>query len=164
MTGKSTMKRWQQFQLASIALVVLAATGCQTLDTAKGWLSKKKTPYGLSQRTDDQLQDDSFDPMGRRAGNRILLEDLAPSQIRTTLQSKSFGGTVQQRARELFAEGRRLYDEASAEKQANPQSTAQYDLFSRAAGQFKLAASRWPDSSLEEDALFFEGESLFFAR
>ena len=35
--------------------------------------------------------------------------------------------------------------------------------FKQAAAKFKSAAGRWPDSTLEEDALFMQGESLFFA-
>jgi outer membrane protein assembly factor BamD (BamD/ComL family) len=35
--------------------------------------------------------------------------------------------------------------------------------FDEAAKEFKSAAKRWPDSPLEEDALFMQGESEFFA-
>ncbi|MGD9126536.1 MAG: outer membrane protein assembly factor BamD [Planctomycetia bacterium] len=35
--------------------------------------------------------------------------------------------------------------------------------YSAAAKRFKRAAARWPDSLLEEDALFYQGESHFFA-
>src|SRR3990172_2006816 len=35
--------------------------------------------------------------------------------------------------------------------------------YKEAAGKFATAADRWPDSPLEEDALFLKGESEFFA-
>ncbi len=36
-------------------------------------------------------------------------------------------------------------------------------MFAEAATQFKDAAERWPDSALEEDAMFMSGEGYFFA-
>ena len=38
----------------------------------------------------------------------------------------------------------------------------QQKKYSAAASRFKKAATRWPDSALEEDALFMQGESHFF--
>ncbi|MBN2217789.1 MAG: outer membrane protein assembly factor BamD [Pirellulales bacterium] len=51
-------------------------------------------------------------------------------------------------ARQYFEEGLALY---------------QQKRFKEAAAKFKAAAGRWPDSSLEEDAMFLQAECLFFA-
>ncbi|MEM9413464.1 MAG: outer membrane protein assembly factor BamD, partial [Planctomycetota bacterium] len=45
----------------------------------------------------------------------------------------------------------------------DPESNQHVELFREAANQFRLAAGKFPDSQLEHDALFFEGESYFFA-
>ena len=73
---------------------------------------------------------------------------LAPEQAWKDAK-KAFGyGPDEKIAREAFAEGQKLFKEKK---------------FEEAAGQFHTASWRWPDSLLEEDSLFLEGESYFFA-
>jgi TolA-binding protein len=57
-------------------------------------------------------------------------------------------GPNQEKAREHMEKGRELMLQ---------------EKFGSAADQFGHAASRWPDSVLEEDALFFQGECYFFS-
>jgi outer membrane protein assembly factor BamD (BamD/ComL family) len=67
-------------------------------------------------------------------------------------------GENPEKARELYATAEGKYGEASA-----AEGSPRQKLFLAAAKGFKEAADRWPDSALEQDALFLAGESLFFA-
>jgi outer membrane protein assembly factor BamD (BamD/ComL family) len=65
-------------------------------------------------------------------------------------------------ARTLYGEGEDLYRQAYDARQQDPE-TEVGDAFLEASEKFAEAGSRWPDSALEEDALFRAGESCFFA-
>jgi outer membrane protein assembly factor BamD (BamD/ComL family) len=73
--------------------------------------------------------------------------DLGPEQMYKSMKSVVGMGPDEPLARKSFQEGESLFRERK------------YDL---AAPKFKVAADRWPDSLLEEDALFMLGESYFF--
>lgn len=76
------------------------------------------------------------------------LADLAPGKVYKDLKAWAGYGPNEGLARSLYEEGQELYKQKK------------YD---EAAKKFKTAAARWPDSTLEEDALFMLGESYFFA-
>ncbi len=76
------------------------------------------------------------------------LSSLAPEKLYQKAKVAAGYGPDEALARKLFDEGQNLY----AEKK-----------YAEAADKFSWAAFRWPDSALEEDALFYQGESLFFA-
>ncbi len=78
----------------------------------------------------------------------FTLADLAPTKVYANLKEMAGYGPDETVARTLYEEGTALFGEAR---------------YADAAGKFKSAAKRWPDSSLEEDALFMQGESYFFA-
>lgn len=63
-----------------------------------------------------------------------------------------------ERAREEYAAA-----EATYRKAMELPPDARGPVFHQAARQFLSAAKKWPDSSLEQDALFLAGEALFFA-
>ena len=67
-------------------------------------------------------------------------------------------GENPEKARALYATAESKYQEATQAE--GPQRKS---LFLAAAKGFKDAADRWPDSALEQDALFLSGESYFFA-
>lgn len=73
---------------------------------------------------------------------------LSPENIGKTFKKSIGMGPNQNIARDAFDEGQKLL---AAKK------------FDEAAKKFGKAADRWPDSSLEEDAMFLEAESYFFA-
>jgi outer membrane protein assembly factor BamD (BamD/ComL family) len=62
------------------------------------------------------------------------------------------------KARSEYATAEQLYRQALQEPQEQRPAK-----FLEAAKHFVAAAKAWPDSSLEQDALFFAGESYFFA-
>jgi TolA-binding protein len=76
------------------------------------------------------------------------LSDLAPDKVYKRMKSWAGYGPNEGVARALYDEGQDLYKQKK------------YD---EAAKKFASAADRWPDSTLEEDALFMLGESYFFA-
>ena len=156
----------QRFSIACpglLLVVLIVTTGCQTLNPWSSSGGKKKGPFGL--KRDKPLIDDSeyLDPMGRRSLNRLVLQDLAPSQLPTTLATRVSTKADPEAAQQALAEGRRLYEQALAQMTETPDGTGHLDLFTKAANQFRMAASKLPDSDLEEEALFYQGESFFFA-
>ncbi len=75
------------------------------------------------------------------------LSNLSPSRVTKNVKKMIGRGPDEQLARTELAEGERLF----AQRQ-----------FGDAVGHFKKAAMRWPDSSIEEDSLFYLGECYFF--
>ncbi|MBN2291316.1 MAG: outer membrane protein assembly factor BamD [Pirellulales bacterium] len=83
-----------------------------------------------------------------KEGSRGLsLEDLDPQNAYKKLLVATGFGPNKKIAQDLFAEGEALYLKKE---------------YKEAAAKFKAAARRWPDSTLEEDAMFFQAESYFF--
>lgn len=76
------------------------------------------------------------------------VETLAPSNLNKGFKKAIGRGPNEALARENFDKGEALFKERK------------YD---EAVKYFKEASKRWPDSGLEEDALFYLGESYFFA-
>lgn len=76
------------------------------------------------------------------------LSSLAPEKLYRKAKETVGLGPDENLARQLFAEGADLYRQGK---------------YADAADKFRWAAFRWPDSPLEEDALFYQAESLFFA-
>ena len=85
------------------------------------------------------------------------LDDLSPEKLTADAKKAVGQGPNKEVAERLLAEAKSLYDQAAAD----PQSAKA--AFGRAGGRFASAAERWPDSSLQEEALFYAGKSYFFA-
>ncbi len=88
------------------------------------------------------------------------LEDLDPFNAPTTIRKITGRGPKRDIAINLYRKAQQKFDEASAARQQDQNASSSYRA---AAGSFEEAAARWPDSALEEDALFMTGESYFFA-
>ena len=73
--------------------------------------------------------------------------DLNPLNVPKKVKEMAGYGPNESAARELHAQGEALYRQ---------------ERYKDAAGKFKAAVARWPDSHLEEDSLFMLGESHFF--
>jgi outer membrane protein assembly factor BamD (BamD/ComL family) len=76
------------------------------------------------------------------------LSDLAPENIWKNAKKATGYGPDEKIAKAAMAEGKTLFNEKK---------------YKEAAVKFATAAGRWPDSPLEEDALFLESESEFFS-
>ena len=122
---------------------------------------KKKEDDGRMTR--DQLADEALDPLGARSGNRLLMDDLSPGQIGTTLKVRSQIGSNPEVAKTAYAAGQKAFAAGTTQLKSDPNSDAHIPQFVEAANQFRIAAASWPDSSMEEEATYYEGESYFFA-
>ena len=155
-----------QVTLCILTLCLLTiSSGCQSLTNAK---RKASSILGLdaSQPKKRTISSDEFlDPLGARDGNRLLLDDFAPDQIATTLKTRIGGGIGKgpEQATKYYDQGEAIYKQGIAQLDADPSANLHQATFTRAANQFRLAGAAWPGSAVEEDALYFEGESYFFA-
>jgi outer membrane protein assembly factor BamD (BamD/ComL family) len=73
--------------------------------------------------------------------------DLSPDKVLKNLKKAAGLGPNEGLAQALLDDGKKLYEQKK---------------YAEAAEKFKSAAARWPDSILEEDALFWRAESYFF--
>lgn len=64
-------------------------------------------------------------------------------------------------AKRLYAEAEEKYRQATTEREQQRDAESK-QLFNEAAGLFVSAAGKWPESALEQNALFLAGESYFF--
>jgi len=87
------------------------------------------------------------------------LSDLAPENIYKNVKKAAGYGPDEGIARTALKEGEALFQEASQARDA----AVRTKKFKEAAGKFATAADRWPDSSIEERALFLKAESEFFS-
>ena len=76
------------------------------------------------------------------------MSDLAPENIYKNIKKSAGYGPDEKIARAAMQEGKALFGDKK---------------YKEAAAKFATAADRWPDSPLEEDALFLQGESEFFS-
>jgi outer membrane protein assembly factor BamD (BamD/ComL family) len=83
---------------------------------------------------------------------------LNPKHLVAAVKNAAGFGPDRGIAEAAFERGEKLFVE-STRQEGNPRKAG----FKRAAEQYKTAAERWPDSALEEDALFMLSESYFFA-
>jgi outer membrane protein assembly factor BamD (BamD/ComL family) len=151
--------------------IVITLLSCMSFSLVCGCASLKKGVDNIGDKfagkksTASSIisEEDSLDPMGARSHRRLLWDDLAPSQLTTTLKSKLGSNKGEDSAQRSFATGKRIFDQASQMIANNPDGTQHVDLFIEAAGHFRTASSSLPDSSLAEDAMFLEGESFFFS-
>ena len=102
------------------------------------------------------------------------LSDLAPENVYKNIKNAAGYGPDEKLAKTAMADGKSLYQQASAklaaayargldEKTAKATKEEAIALFKQARAKFASAVDRWPDSPLEEDALFLQSESEFFA-
>jgi len=79
-------------------------------------------------------------------------------QIKNTAKTAVGKGYNPDKARELYTDAEQRYLAAMQSEDGSPRK----ELLAAAEG-FRKSAERWPDSALEQDALFMAGESYFFA-
>ncbi len=147
--------------ICTFALVVPILCGCQSLNLDR-W-TKNKTPWGTTDGETKIDPDEILDPLGRRKANRLLIDDLSPSQLVTTLVAKTSFSENPEAAQQSFAEGKQIYEQALQQMDDNPESEDHIQTFAQAANKFRIAASQWPNSQLEQDALFWQADSFFFS-
>ena len=158
------MKQLVSFLMICTAVSVFAATGCRSLSD-----KSDRKPWSLSNLTDRtekpkrSLPDEKYDVFGEANPDRLLMQDLGPGRIKTTLATRFNKGNNPKIAEKSFQEGQNLYDEAIRIWESDMESREAASKFRKASAKFEIAADNMRDSALEQDALFMQGESSFFA-
>jgi len=101
----------------------------------------------------DTLLDD-----GTASNSLLPSADALSKQVSNSAKTLVGKGYSPEKARQRYIEAEGQYQQA-----IQAQGTDRKDRFLSAADAFKNAADRWPDSALEQDALYAAGESYFFA-
>lgn len=137
--------------------------GCQSVKPSGdgGW--SLANLLGGSAGEDDDWRSDMTDPFGDPDPDRLLLQDLGPGRLATTVATRFNRSVNQDLAEQLFREGESIYDEAISLLESDSDSSAAAAKFREASGRFERAADNWNNSALEQDALFMQGEASFFA-
>ncbi len=157
------MKNTLAATTAWIAAFVLL-TGCSSLKNGDSKWSLDNLFSGENSSSSSSQSDDDFDVFGERNPDRLMLADLGPGRIGTTLKTRLTGGGQDRAAAEkAFAEAQQIYKQAIGRWENDLRDDETESLFKQAANRFEVAGDRWPDSALEQDALFMQGESHFFA-
>jgi len=101
--------------------------------------------------------DTLFDESG--ASDSVLFSpDAFSAKVKESAKALVGKGYSPDKARDRYMEATNQYLQA-----VRTQGDERVDLLLSAADDFQNAADRWPDSALEQDALFMAGESYFFA-
>lgn len=139
--------------------VLLALAGIATA-SACGCAMFPKQPVADTARStsDADVRQASFEGDNVNENGGFELKDLSPDNLTKTVKKLSGRGPNKEIAKKAFDEGNALYKQAATGEPA--QRSAQ---FAAAAEKFVEAAERFPNSALEQDALFYAGESYFFA-
>jgi outer membrane protein assembly factor BamD (BamD/ComL family) len=106
----------------------------------------------LASSRDSALSNSESDSSG------LLNLDQLSKQVTSTAKTAVGKGYNPDKARELYADAEQRYREAFASADENRR-----DELLDVASSFHKAADHWPDSAMEQDALFLAGESYFFA-
>lgn len=157
------MRPW--YLLLTLIFSLTLNCGCSTF--SKNGKSRSGGLFGGSKRQTTQYQPDisqeALDPLGARDVNRLLISDFAPSQIATTLRTRGKTRADENKAREYYQLGLDKYRSANQQRIDDGPAGRHQAMFTEAANDFRSAGAFYPDSQLEEDALYYEGESYFFA-
>ena len=163
--------------------LVAPATGCKTFQgpsrladksagtrSGGGGSSSRNSGGGSGSRDsggsgsrDNLREGEVLDPLGARDSQRLLLDDLAPGQFGTTWKARVGSPAGESAARQYYSQGQQSYSQGTAALEADSSGTAHQQYFIDAANSFRLAGAAYPNSTIEEDAAYFEGESYFFA-
>lgn len=98
-----------------------------------------------------------------RHDTSIKAKDFAPEKLPQTWKKLTGRGPNRQVAEAAFSSGQQQYRTAVAAWESQADAPATQAAFLQAVPDLEKAAERWPDSTIEEDALFMLGESQFFA-
>lgn len=151
----------------AVGTLTVSTSGCKAfrnrgLKSEQTLLGFKKSK-GKKPKQEKDLSKEYLDPLGARNTDRIILDDLSPSQIATTFKTRWLSETDQSTASAELANGKETFSYAGSHQQANPNGEDHIASFVEAANQFRIASANAPGTAIEEEALYLEGESYFFA-
>ena len=145
-----------------LLVVLTSASGCATFKTDGGadqaHAAAKRQVEGRTTHRDDDVKRASFEPADAKQEASLGISSLSPENIGKGIQHLTGTAPDQDQAKKLYLEAEAQFREASAAPEGKRDA-----LYSAAGEKYRLASIRWPDSALEQDALFMAGESYFFA-
>lgn len=150
--------------VTTVAALTVLMPGCKALRNRGA--NSDQSPLGLRKnrsRDQEDLSNEYLDPLGARNANRIILDDLSPSQISTTLKTRWLSATDRSTASAELSRGKEAFSLASSQHVANPEGEQHIESFTEAANKFRIASVNAPDTPIEEEAFYLEGEAYFFA-
>lgn len=153
------------FQLVSLGLLAVSVccSGCKLFQSDfNGKNGFDRSPaFAGDDRAKPWVPDVSPTAMG--AEKDYLLDGETNDKVKEKFKSAIGKGPDQQVALAGMEKANELFDEATAEREQQPDSATFAKKFVSAGDLYLQAAERWPKSSLEQNALFRAGESYFFA-
>lgn len=141
---------------AALCLFLGVWTGCATVTPPKSRDPAELLSSGPTRSAVQQASFQAPDPQ-KKAAETLKLEDFSPDNIGKTTKKLTGYGPNRDRAYQLFGEA-----EAEYKRGAELTGSERTAAFNAAAAKFNQAAESWPDSALQQDALFYAGESFFF--
>ena len=145
--------------LQNLLLLVLAATsaaGCTGLrPTDEALASHIYTRKRLDQLKGSAVRPVTFEEPSANEGFNV---QEIPGQLTEGIKKATGRAADPERARNIYNEAETQFREA-----VRAEGPSRVQGFVKAASKYQAAAKKWPDSALEEDAMFMAGESQFFA-
>ncbi|MCO8123686.1 tetratricopeptide repeat protein [Stieleria sp. TO1_6] len=150
---------WPTHALIGVCFLI-SATGCKSFRDSGGDSSwRPKMPFGALAGTEPATPKPEAPEAtsGGVANADGTLAEKSPSTNRLVGFVTGKNDDLP-KAKQLYISGDTLFKRATAAAK-----TDRVELFEQAADQFKAAAKAAPGSALEQDALFMQGEAMFFA-
>jgi TolA-binding protein len=156
MSPRTTINAW-----IGSGLLLLSSLGCQT----PGWFQRKPAEDPFLQQTRKEGATRSTTMSGVQQAS---YDDPNSEVIDSTIRPPDAEGWERFNAQNLSKTWKKAIGRGPELKIARPAYEKGKQLFAEkkyaeAAPEFATAVDRWPDSTLEEDAMFYLGESYFFA-
>lgn len=148
-------------------MFLLACVGCASYQSERDAVARyERTRAEMNQVARGDWQKPSYEEesliMQREARKPLEASDFAPGKLGATFKRLVGRGPSQQEAESLYQAGHAEYTAALQLLEQRAVDQARPQLFG-AAEYFSEAAERWPESTLEQNALYYAGEAYFFA-
>jgi outer membrane protein assembly factor BamD (BamD/ComL family) len=153
---------WMRMLSATLVAAPFLFSGCS-------WLQKKEVPVSALTGANDTRGGDTgirqvdYEEYLAEEGPEVDefgIESLSPDNITDTVRQMSGFGPDKGIAVKKFAAGDKIFEEAMQRPEGDKRRMSQLNS---AAAEYTEAAKRWPDSTLEEDALMMVGECYYFS-
>ncbi len=159
------MGKTSAIQTALFALVALVASGgCSSFrgdpDARFAYENTQRSAAYRGDGVSDEQQAAYYGDGPTKNSKKFKLEDLDPFRAPKTVRKYTGQGPNREIARRQYQEADAEFRQAADARERNEDSKS---LFLAAADSFASAGERWPESALEQDALFMAGESYYFA-
>ena len=145
------------YWIAGVLLLALTTSGCHLYNSRPDFTSTSLTELPASRSGHDPV---AHPPLDHDQKDGFRLADFNVDNLNSVVKKAAGQEPNPEVARTLYVEAEAKYQQASA---AVAEESDRTSLFRDAAKGFKRAATRFPESQLEEDALFLAAESLFFS-